>query len=95
MAVDMPVLDIDDVLTSRLLALDEHNLDLSSHLAIARALREKIDWHEVRERTAGSPYAHGFLAMLEACGVLEPASDTAHVPASDARRPQVRVVPGG
>jgi hypothetical protein len=95
MAVRMQVLPIDDVMVSRLLALDEHNLDLAGHLAIARALREKIDWHEVRERTAGSPYAAGFLHMLEACGVLEPAGAAPVIPAADAHRPQVRVVPGG
>jgi hypothetical protein len=95
MAVNMQVLRIDDVLTSKLLALDEHNLDLGSHLHISRALREKIDWAQVRSRTAHSPYAVGFMAMLEALAVL-PGSEAAGAGAgADPTRPVVRVVPDG
>ena len=98
MAVWMPVLRIDDVLTSKLLALDEHNLDLGSHLHIARALREKIDWDQVRSRTAHSPYAKGFMAMLEALDVLPAGGADAAAPptvAQDPTRPRIRVVPDG
>lgn len=94
MAVPMRVLTIDDVLVSKLLALDEHNLDLGAHLHIARALREKIDWDEVRGRTAHSPYARGFMAMLEALEILAPAGG-APAPAPEPGRARVRVVPGG
>jgi hypothetical protein len=73
-AVDMLVLDIEDVFVSRLCSLTEHHLDLASPLAAARALREQVDWREVRRRTASSPYAVGFLAMLEALGVIAPAA---------------------
>jgi hypothetical protein len=73
-SVPMPVLDVEDVMVSKLCALDEHALDLAGPLLIARALREQIDWAEVRRRTAASPYAHGFLAMLEALQVVAPAS---------------------
>jgi predicted nucleotidyltransferase len=79
MAVEMLVLPPEDVLVSKLLALDEHNLDMGSHLAIARALREKVDWGAVRSRTASSPYAAGFLAMLEALGILAPDGSAAPV----------------
>lgn len=88
-AVRMPVLAIDDVVVSMLCALDEHALDYSGPLAIARSLREQVDWHEVRERTARSPYARGFLHLLEELDVVRPA------PAARAAEPRVRVVPGG
>jgi len=88
-AVRMPVLDLNDVVVSALCAFDEHELDYSGALAIARALREQIDWRDVRERTAHSPYARGFLSLLEALDVLAPA------PAARTREPRVRVVPGG
>jgi hypothetical protein len=88
-AVRMAVLSLDDVMVSKLCAFDEHELDFAGALAIARALREQVDWRDVRTRTAGSPYALGFLSMLEALGVIQPA------PAERAGEPRVRVVPGG
>jgi predicted nucleotidyltransferase len=88
-AVRMPVLDLDDVIVSKLCAFDEHELDFAGALAIARALREQVDWRDVRERTAHSPYARGFLALLEALEIVKPA------PAPRAGEPRVRVVPGG
>ncbi len=88
-SVPMPVLDLDDVMVSKLCSLDEHALDLAGPLLIARALREQIDWAEVRRRTAASPYAHGFLAMLEALNVVPPGSG------SSPPSPRVRVVPQG
>jgi Uncharacterised nucleotidyltransferase len=88
-AVRMPVLAIDDVVVSMLCALDEHELDLAGPLAIARSLREQIDWRDVRDRTARSPYARGFIALLEALEIIAPA------PAARTDQPRVRVVPGG
>jgi hypothetical protein len=88
-SVPMQVLAIDDVLVSMLCALEEHALDMSGPLAIARAVREQVDWREVRERTARSPYARGFLALLEALSIVAPA------PAARTGEPRVRVVPGG
>jgi hypothetical protein len=88
-AVRMPVLAIDDVIVSMLSAFDEHQLDFAPALATARALREQVAWRDVRERTAGSPYARGFLALLEALDIIEPAV------AARAEQPRVRVVPDG
>jgi hypothetical protein len=88
-AVRMPVLALDDVVVSMMCAFDEHELDYAGALAIARALREQIDWRDVRERTAKSPYARAFLALLEALNVISPAA-----PARTGE-PRVRVVPGG
>ena len=88
-AVRMPVLDLNDVIVSMLCAFDEHELDYSGALAIARALREQIDWRMVRERTGRSPYARGFIGLLEALDILSPAA------AGRAGEPRVRVIPGG
>jgi hypothetical protein len=88
-AVRMPVLALDDVMVSKLCAFDEHALDFAGALAVARAVREQVSWRDVRERTAHSPYARGFLALLEELGVLTP------VAAVRAGEPRVRVVPGG
>src|SRR5436309_5733265 len=55
-AVATPVLALDDVLLTMLCSINEHALDYSRLVAIARALREQIDWPGLRNRTAGSPY---------------------------------------
>ena len=51
-AQPLPVASLGDVLTTKLLALNEQEPDLSSVLELARSLREQIDWDFVRERTA-------------------------------------------
>jgi hypothetical protein len=42
-------------------------------LSYARALREQIDWDEVRGRTEASPFARAFFTLIEGLGVVEPA----------------------
>ena len=73
LSVEMPVLAATDVLTHKLLALDEHYCDLSGVLAVARALREQVDWPEVRECTAGNAFAEAVLFLLERLDVIKPA----------------------
>ena len=68
-AMRVRVMAIEDVLSSKLLALGEHALDLEPTLQLARALRERIDWGLVRARTEGSPYARAFLHLVEELGV--------------------------
>jgi hypothetical protein len=76
-ATTMPVAALEDVLVTKLLALNEQELDYSSVLEIARSVREQLDWGEVRRRTADSPYAAAFFALVENLGVVEPADATA------------------
>ncbi len=63
-AVQMRVMRIGDLMTSKLLALTEHNLDLGPPLQIARALREQIDWDDLWERTHDSPFARTFFTLV-------------------------------
>jgi hypothetical protein len=70
-AVWMPVLPIEDVLVTKLLAVSHQQLDYGAPLQMARSLRESIDWDDVRRRTAESPYARAFFCLLEELGVLE------------------------
>ena len=44
LAIETPVMALDDVLVTKLMALDEHSVDYGSLLGIARACREQIDW---------------------------------------------------
>jgi predicted nucleotidyltransferase len=64
-AVRMRVLRPEDVLVTKLLALKEHSLDSDGLLEISRAVREQIDWDEVRRRTDDSPYAKAFLTLVD------------------------------
>jgi len=68
-AVRMQVASLEDVVTTKLMALSEKNLDYRSVLEIARTLREQIDWASVRERTSRSPYAKAFFTLVEALGI--------------------------
>jgi len=87
LAVDAPVMAIDDVLTTKLHALDEHSLDYTSLLAIARSLREQIDWQALRARTEGLPYAKPFFTLVEELRIAP--AEVAAPPSAAAR---VRVV---
>jgi Uncharacterised nucleotidyltransferase len=68
--ITIPVMAIEDVLATKLLALHEHQLDYTSLLRIARAVREQIDWPALRRRTRGSPYAMAFFVMCQELGVI-------------------------
>jgi hypothetical protein len=76
-AVPMRVMSLEDVLVTKLLALDEQALDYKSLLQIARPVREQIDWDDVRVRTAHSPYAAAFFALVEGLGIVRPAANGA------------------
>src|SRR4051812_38458176 len=65
LGITIPVMALEDVLATKLLALDEHRLDYSTLVLMARALREQIDWDALRVRTRESPYARAFFALAE------------------------------
>ncbi|MDX6479202.1 MAG: hypothetical protein QOG29_1789 [Gaiellaceae bacterium] len=69
-AVRLQVASLEDVMVTKLLALTEQEPDFDSVLEAARAVREQIDWDDVRERTDGSPLARGFFTMVEELGVV-------------------------
>jgi Uncharacterised nucleotidyltransferase len=86
-AIDMRVLRLEDVFATKLMSLNDHYLDYAALLQMARAVREQIDWQEVRQRTGESPYARAFFALLTELEIV-----TSHD--APAQRPNVRVVPG-
>jgi hypothetical protein len=70
MALRAKVATLEDVLVSKLLAIKEQELNFSSVLEWSRALREQIDWREVRERTQDSPFAKAFFVLIEELGIV-------------------------
>jgi hypothetical protein len=76
MAMRLPILALEDLMVTKLLALREQEPDYSSVLQIARALREQIDWEVVRTRTAESPFARAFFTLVEGLGIVDEPEDT-------------------
>ena len=69
LALPIRVMALEDVMATKLLSLTEHHIDYSGLLAMSRALRERIEWDSVRNRTASSPYAKAFFTMVEELGI--------------------------
>jgi hypothetical protein len=65
MAMHMRVMNLDDILITKLFALDEHSADYGDLILITRSLREQIDWARVREAAASSPFAVAFFVLAE------------------------------
>jgi hypothetical protein len=86
LGMDIRVMALEDVMATKLLALTEHSLRYEGLLQIARALREQIDWQEVRERTRESPFANAFFVLLEGLGIVTESD------APGRGQPRVRVV---
>ena len=67
----LSVAAIDDVLVTKLLAMNEQEPDYRAILEIARSLREQIDWNDVEARTRQSPFARAFFTLGEGLGIIE------------------------
>ncbi|MFF0204470.1 hypothetical protein [Streptomyces sp. NPDC005017] len=76
-SVRMPVLSPTDLVTSLLSAFSEHSCDFGSVLPLARSLREKIDWQEVRRECGEEPMPAAFLYLVERLGVIAPQEEQA------------------
>ena len=93
LSMEMRVMAIEDVLTTKLMAVTEHHLRYEDLIAIARALREQIDWAQVRAATASSPFARAFFVLVEGLGIVPPVHEA---PEAGARpEPRVRVLTDG
>jgi hypothetical protein len=90
LSMEMRVMALEDVLVTKLMAITEHHMRYEGPLAIARALREQIDWERVRSATVSSPFARAFFVLLEGLEILPPQRDAPQVGAR--REPRVRVV---
>jgi len=84
-AMRIPVMALEDVMTTMLWAMNERSLDYEHVVQFARSLREQIDWAEVRARTADSPYAAAFFVLLEQLGIVT------QVVRAPAAKPRIRV----
>jgi hypothetical protein len=76
MAMHTRVMDLNDILITKLMALDEHSADYGDLILITRSLREQIDWVRIREATASSPFAVAFFVLADGLGIC-PAAEAA------------------
>lgn len=69
LAVRMPVIDATDIISVKMRVFGEHYCDFTQLLAMARALREQIDWERVLHEIDGHPFARAFLTLVHELGV--------------------------
>lgn len=79
MAMQTRVMNLDDILITKLHALDEHSADYGDLILITRSLREQIDWTRLREETASSPFAVAFFALADGLEICPAATRAASV----------------
>lgn len=65
LAIRMRVLAPTEVLREKLLSLNEHHCDFAALLPAVRAVRERLEWDQIRADTADSPFAAAFLVLAE------------------------------
>jgi hypothetical protein len=75
MAIDTPVMKLEDMLATKLASLDEHSLDYRTLLAITRALREQIDWAALEAQAGSSAFAKAFFTLVRELGIAPGAAD--------------------
>ncbi len=69
-SVLMPVLAPTDLMRGLIQAFSEHYCDFGPVLAAARALREKVDWEDVRRSCGDEPMPAAFFFLLERLNVI-------------------------
>lgn len=65
LAQSMRILSLEDLMVTKLSCLREHEIDYDPHIEIARSLRERIDWDDVRARAPDNPYVRAFFTLAE------------------------------
>src|SRR5215475_3711583 len=58
-----------DLVIAKLLSFQHHHCDFARALPMVRALREQVDWPQVRRRTSSSPFAEAFLLLADRLGL--------------------------
>jgi len=65
------VMALEDVFATKLFSMNDNSLDYGPLIKMARAVREQVDWEDVRRRTEESPYARGFFALAAELDLVE------------------------
>ena len=65
----MPVLPPTPIMIAKLQSMSEHYCDFEQPLLAVRAVREQLDWAEIREATKDQPFAEAFLFLVDRLGI--------------------------
>ena len=77
LALSIPVLTPAQVMLQKLRSLHEHHCDYAKLFPVVRAVREQLDWTQLRTETADNPFATTFLDLCARLGI-----DAHHTPDS-------------
>jgi hypothetical protein len=69
LGVRIPVLPPTPIMIAKLKSLSEHYCDFAPLLLAVRAVREQLEWMEIREETQDNPFAEAFLLVVERLGI--------------------------
>ena len=69
LAIAMPVLSPTQVVTEKLSSVGEHNCNFATLLPAVRAVREQVNWRQVRHDTADNDFAAAFLFLTDRLGI--------------------------
>ncbi len=72
LGVRIPVLPATPIMIAKLQSLSEHYCDFAALLLVVRAVREQLDWTEIRKATRDNPFAEAFLLLIERLGITTP-----------------------
>ena len=65
LGIRIPVQPPTPIMIAKLQSLSEHYSDFGALLPVVRAVREQLDWAELRAATADLPFAEAFLLLCD------------------------------
>jgi hypothetical protein len=69
LGIRMPVLPATDLVSSKLRSMTEHYCDVGALLPHVRAVREQVDWDQLRAEVADNDFAVAFLFLTDRLGI--------------------------
>ena len=72
LGIRIPVLPPTPIMIAKLQSFSEHYCDFEQPLLVARAVREQLDWAEIRKASRDHPFAEAFLFLIERLGITTP-----------------------
>ena len=72
LGIRIPVLPPTPIMIAKLRSFSEHYCDFEQPLLAVRAVREQLDWAEIRKAVQNNPFAEAFLFLVERLGIIAP-----------------------